>query len=427
MYRRALRPLILLLVLALLTAASGSAVTAATVPPPSPAILSLAQSDPALAALVSSGTVVTAIAAGDEHTCALTAKGQALCWGRNDFGQLGDGTTASRNTPAPVSGLDTGVLAIAAGSNHTCAITAGGAAHCWGHNNGGQLGDGTATNRLTPTPVSGLGTGVAAITGGYKHSCALTEAGAALCWGDNDSGQLGDSTKTDRPTPVPVSGLSSGVAAIDAGLLHSCALTATGAMLCWGANDDYQLGNGTNALKTVPFPVEGLDSGMAAISAGDSHSCAINGAGAALCWGDNTGGQLGFPTSLGYQPRPKEVTGLTSGMAAIAAGQLHTCALTAAGAMFCWGSNSDGRLGDGTTDNRLTPAQVLELSSGVGAIAAGVRHTCAIDSEGRMLSWGGNSCGQLGDGTNGDRATPGYVFGLDGTWPYRVHLPLVIR
>ncbi|MGA9350442.1 MAG: hypothetical protein WBW48_16795, partial [Anaerolineae bacterium] len=184
----------------------------------------------------------TAIAAGYRHTCALTAGG-VKCWGYNGYGQLGDGTWTWRNTPVDVSGLTSGVTTIAAGSYHTCALTAGGGAKCWGHNNNGQLGDGTTTNRNTPVDVSGLTSGVDAIAAGSYHTCALT-AGGVKCWGLNDYGQLGDGTTTNRNTPVDVSGLTSGVAAIAAGYYHTCALTA-GGVKCWGRNNNGQLGDGT--------------------------------------------------------------------------------------------------------------------------------------------------------------------------------------
>ena len=174
---------------------------------------------------------VSAISTGAEHTCALTASGGVKCWGDNLYGQLGDGTNTDRNTPVDVSGLTSGVIAIEAGDNQTCALTSSGGIKCWGRNNYGQLGDGTTVDRNTPADVSGLTTGVSAMSSGEFHTCALMASGGLKCWGRNSQGQLGDSTTTQRTMPVDVSGLASGVAAVSSASDHSCALTSSGEIL----------------------------------------------------------------------------------------------------------------------------------------------------------------------------------------------------
>jgi alpha-tubulin suppressor-like RCC1 family protein len=237
---------------------------------------------------------VSAIAAAIFHTCALTTGGGVKCWGGNSFGQLGDGSVASRTTPVNVFGLTSGVSAIAAGGNHTCALTNGGAVKCWGANFNGQLGDGTTTARLTPVDVSGLTSGVSAIAAGGIHTCALTTGGGVKCWGRNLTGQLGDGTFTSRLTPVDVSGLNSGVSAIAAGGDHTCALTASGGVKCWGWNGNGQLGDGSIGSRTTPVNVSGLTSGVSAIAAGDFHTCALTTGGEAKCWGSHQNGQLGI-------------------------------------------------------------------------------------------------------------------------------------
>jgi len=211
-----------------------------------------------------------AIAAGGIHTCALTSAGAVQCWGDNRSGQLGDGTTIERHSPVTVSGLGSGVAGIAAGGIHSCALTTAGGVKCWGDNRSGQLGDGTTTARHAPVAVVGLGSGVAAVAAGGFHTCALTTSGGVKCWGDNHSGQLGDGTMTEHNTPVPVSGLSSGAVAITAGDYHTCVLTTAGAVKCWGYNSLGQLGNGTIADSPIAVAVSGLSIGVAAISAGAS-------------------------------------------------------------------------------------------------------------------------------------------------------------
>ena len=354
---------------------------------------------------LSSGII--AIAPGANHTCALTAAGGVKCWGSNYYGQLGDDTPTSRLTPVDVNGLSSEVTAIAAGGSHTCALISAGGVKCWGSNIYGQLGDGTTSGRLTSVEVSGLSSGVTAIAGGEFHTCALTAAGEVKCWGDNEYGALGDGTEWSRLTPVDVSGLSSGVTAITAGWGHSCALTAAGGVKCWGDNGSGQVGDGTLESRLTPADVSGLSSRVTAITAGWGHSCALTAAGGVKCWGSNTGDGTGE-----VRLTPVDVSGLSSGIIAIASGGGHACALTAAGGVKCWGWNFYGQLGDGTTTNRLVPVDVSGLSSGVTAIAAGGGHTCALTAAGGVKCWGWNVVGQLGDSTNTDHLTPVDVSGL---------------
>ena len=356
-------------------------------------------------------TGVIVIATGDSHSCALTAAGGVKCWGANTNGQLGDGSTATRLTPVDVSGLAGGVAAIAAGDNHTCALTAAGGVKCWGQNSAGQLGDGSTVPRLTAVDVVGLTGGVASITTGGSHTCALTATGGVKCWGSNGSGQLGDGSSTNRSTPVDVNGLASGVSAIDAGRSHSCVLTAAGGVKCWGYNAFGQLGDGSTATRLTPVDVSGLAGGVAAIAAGAYHSCGLTTAGGVKCWGNNVYGALGDGSTT-TRLTPFDVSGLASGVSAIAVGTYRTCALTATGGVKCWGNNGFGALGDGSTTNRLTPVNVGGLASGVAAIAAGGNHTCALTPQGGVKCWGSNAAGELGDGSTTNRATPVDVSGL---------------
>lgn len=196
------------------------------------------------------------IAAGGSHTCALSgAAGNVKCWGMNWSGELGDGTTTSRSVPVDVAGLTSRVIAVAAGGQHTCALTAGGSLKCWGNNSKGQLGDGTTTKRTTPVNVMTLTSGVIAVAVGEDHTCALTAGRGLKCWGNNSKGQLGDGTTTNRLAPVDVVTLGSGVSLIAAGYLHTCALTIAGGAKCWGDNTAGQLGDGTGKPSRLPVTV----------------------------------------------------------------------------------------------------------------------------------------------------------------------------
>ena len=357
-------------------------------------------------------TGVSAVVAGGSHTCAVTATVGVKCWGDNSSGQLGDGTTTSRSTPADVLRLGIDSATVAAGGFHTCALSTAGAVRCWGNNLVGQVGDGTNTDRNTPVDVPELASHIAAIAAGFNHSCALTTAGTIKCWGQNVFGQLGDETTTDRTAPVDVVGLSSGVAAVATGGGHTCALTTTGGVKCWGDNIYGGLGAATteqcgpfnNPCSTTPVDVVDL-SDVTAVAAGVGHTCALTAAGSVTCWGNNTYGQLGDGSTTNSAV-PVNLSGLTGEIVSISTGSFHTCALTLSGGLKCWGNNDFGQLGDNTTTDRTTPVSVSGLTSGVAALAVGNAHTCALMTEGGVKCWGYNSSGRLGDGTNIDRPTP---------------------
>ena len=356
---------------------------------------------------------------GHYHTCAVTSTGNVQCWGNNSAGQLGDGTITERLAPVTVSGLSN-VKAVTAGKYHTCALTTTGQVYCWGSNNMGQIGDGTATVRLTPVQVSNLPGGVQALGAGHYHTCALTSTGGVRCWGNNAYGQLGNGSSGNiQRTPVTVSGLNSGVQALAAGYDHTCAVTETGNVRCWGNNEFGQLGDNTTHNRSTPVEVSGLTSSAKTIAASYAHTCAVTTIGGVHCWGANWQGQLGDGT-ITQRLTPVPVVDLPGSIAMVAAARNHTCAMTEAGGAFCWGYNWSGRLGDGTTIDRLTPVSVQGLQSGVTAIAADEWHTCARMTASGMRCWGGNGFGQLGDGTTDNRMTPVPVIGFGESTVYTI-------
>jgi alpha-tubulin suppressor-like RCC1 family protein len=349
------------------------------------------------------GYAASAVAAGSAHSCAVTATG-ASCWGNNNFGQLGRGNQQSDSLARPV--LSSLVFQqVATGFGHSCGLTAGGQAWCWGQNTVGQLGDGTLTSRTAPVAVGGAATFTRVATG-TGHTCGLKADGSLFCWGLGSNGQLGTGSTLSSLQPVAVVGgnLFSAVAAGDA---HSCGLRSDGVVLCWGRNVDGRLGDGTTLDHASPAPVAG-SAAYTAIVAGLSHTCALDGGGNAYCWGGGTFGQLGVGSPLpDSATTPRAVAG-GHRFTALAAGAGHTCGLTAEGEAWCWGINSRGQLGDGTTLQRNTPVAV-KAGVPLGAISAGTEHSCAVTVAGNAVCWGRNIEFQLGDGSRVNRLLPAGV------------------
>ncbi len=391
--------------------------------------------------VVSSVVNATRLAAGDTHSCALLTGGAVVCWGGNGNGQLGDGTASDSLAPVRVKAVGgAGDLAnattISVGSQHSCALLSGGGVVCWGANANGQLGDGTTTSSSIPVTVKAVGgagdlSGVTAIGAGYQHSCALLSSGAVVCWGNNTSGRLGDGTLTSSSTPVTVKAVGgasdlAGVTAISVGYQHSCALLISGAVNCWGGNANSQLGDGTASDSLTPVAVKAVGgsdvlSGVISIGAGYQHSCALLAGGTIDCWGNNANGQLGDGTTTVRQT-PVAVTGVgggggLSGVSSLGVGYQHTCALLSGGTVDCWGSSANGQLGDGAISDRTTPVKVKGLGgtgdlSGVSAISPGYQHTCALITGGTVDCWGSNAKSQLGGGELAYNSLPAAVVGL---------------
>jgi alpha-tubulin suppressor-like RCC1 family protein len=359
----------------------------------------------------------TTLSSGLSHTCALLDNGAVSCWGSGEVGRLGNGVNAGKNTPTLTSSLDANrtATAISSGGSHTCAILDDASVSCWGSGSDGQLGDGTTTDRNTPTQTSSLGTGrtAVAISSGAFHTCAILDDASVSCWGWNSEGQLGDGTTTDRNTPTQTSSLGTGrtAVAISSGYAHTCAILDNGAVSCWGDGGNGRLGNGGTSSKTTPILTSSLGTGRTAValSSGYAHTCAILDNGAVSCWGLGSNGRLGNGgTHYKSTPTLTSSLGTERTAVAISSGYAHTCAVLDDASVSCWGQNGYGQLGDGTTTHRNTPTQTSSLGTGRTAVAisSGAFHTCAILDDGSVSCWGYNSFGQLGDGTTTQRNTP---------------------
>ncbi len=324
--------------------------------------------------------------AGGQTSCGVRSDGSAWCWGRNDFGQLGDGTTTLQSSPVQVQG--TGWARITTGGSFTCGVKLDGTLWCWGLNNFGQLGAGDAATSLVPRQV-GLGATWREVSASWQHACATQTDGSLWCWGQNSRGQLGAGTMSPRSTaPVRVVGTQQWTS-VSAGGWHTCATTATGTGYCWGDNGFGQVGDGTATLRINPAAVAG-GLQFAQMSTTWGRSCGVTPAGQVYCWGENANGELGngtrddsmAPVAVSAQGTYSHVgTALTS-----------TCATRTDGQVLCWGDNRYGQLGPAATASSTTPVAAGLSASGV--VSGGWLHLCA---EG-VGCWGANDAGQQGGG-----------------------------
>ncbi len=390
-------------------------------------ITAAVQSITATLALTVRVVTFTTLSAGLIHTCGRVGDGSVYCWGDHSVGQLGSATAPDicngfpcNNTAQSVIGgppLPPGFAALAVGGGHACGLDPAGAAFCWGWNVSGQLGSAPAATTCAgdpcatqPIAVSG-GLAFARLSGGFAHSCGLTAA-AAYCWGENFNGQLGSGSTSSSTAPVAVGGGLS-FDSLSAGAFHTCALTAAGAAYCWGYNEAGQVGDGNTADRTAPQAVIGGLT-FATVSAGRFHSCGVTPAGAAYCWGLNGNGQLGATSASTCSNVPCSLTaiavsgGLT--FASVTAGGFHTCGLTTGGVAYCWGTNSEGELGNGTQVPSPTPVAV---SGGLAfaRLTTGQNHSCGVTTGGVAYCWGLNVFGQLGNGSVTGSLTPAKVLG----------------
>lgn len=343
------------------------------------------------------------LCAGESHTCALKPSGEILCWGRNSDGQLGDGTALDRLVPVPVVELNDATQ-ITCGYQHTCARRRSGAVSCWGQSSYGQLGNGSTDPTQRPVNVSGVDDAVE-VSAGRDFSCLRRASGSVMCFGRNNDGQLGNGTTNDSPTPVDVMTISN-AEAIRSGYGHTCALRAGNQASCWGRDNSRQLGRGGSEFRsTSPIDVAGID-GTTVIAAGGNHSCVIATSGV-MCWGQNNHGQVGNgQTGSGtVQEIPSPVQGLTGTITALSLGEQHSCAIVEGGTVKCWGYNGSRQLGHGSQGDQAQPVDVQGLTAVVD-VAAGYSHTCALTQDGQIYCWGSANRGQLGRGERTHAPTP---------------------
>jgi len=340
-----------------------------------------------------------AISGNSYTTCILLTSSETKCWGAGTSGQIGTSSAINRSTPTSAPTLGAGVVDIAAGPSHTCAVFYTGILKCWGANALGQLGTGTSLDSAIPVTVM---SGVAAVAIGDNHTCALLNTGGVKCWGWNNAGQVGSCSNpggsgagTHCKTPQDIPGLST-VTAIAAGKYHACALLATGGVKCWGYNSQGQLGDGAGTNSSIPLDVFGLSSGVTKIAAGGETTCAVLSTGGARCWGANNYGSLGNGTLTTASNKPVVVTGMSTAVEISVTG--HSCAVLSSGQVQCWGYQSRGEV-DGGGGNKTTPVTVSGLSGLAFKVAVGSQHSCAVFRTGGVQCWGANDYGQLGNGT----------------------------
>jgi alpha-tubulin suppressor-like RCC1 family protein len=376
-------------------------------------------------------SAATRIAGGVSHSCVIS-NGKAYCWGDNTGGELGNGSTTQSNVPVAVStsGVLSGktLIQVSGGSDFTCALDSAGSAYCWGLNANGELGNGSTTGSSVPVAVTTTGAlsgkTLTQISVGGLHACALDSAGLAYCWGFNSNGQLGNNTTTDSDVPVAAtaSGVLSGktLTQITAGGVHTCAVDSSGLAYCWGDDSAGELGNNSTTDSSVPVAVttSGVLSGktLTQLSGGSNFTCALGSTGAAYCWGTNANGELGNGSTTGSSvPVAVTTTGVLSGktLTGITRGAAYACALDSAGLAYCWGQNANGQLGNNSTTDSDVPVAVTATGvlSGktLAQVGGGGFDACALDSAGTAYCWGLNTSGQLGNNSTTQSAVPVFV------------------
>jgi alpha-tubulin suppressor-like RCC1 family protein len=345
---------------------------------------------------------MAAVSVGPNHTCARLETGELACWGNNSSGQLGNGTTVDALLPVPVQGISNAV-ALSANGDSASAVLLDGTVRCWGVRYSSV--SGVVRSSSVPAPVDGIGSAELISAGDLNHTCVVETGGIVRCWGANQFGQLGNGTTSDAIEPVAVSNLT-GALAVSANGFHTCVLIADGHVRCWGDGTDGVAGGTGRNFVTVPMEVNGLDDAVA-ISVGTFHACAVRAAGSVVCWGRNYEHELGTNLADDVSPSPVTVEGVSHAVS-LASGEQHTCAVDSDGTVWCWGGNTSGELGSGTHSESALASPVHGLEA-AESVSAGTGSTCALLRDHTVRCWGRNTFGALGNGTTQDSLSPVHV------------------
>ena len=329
---------------------------------------------------------IAPIAAGSNHSAAVTKDGDLYMWGSNGGGRLGNGSRTNSYTPVKIM---KNVAAVSLGDEHSAAVTKDGSLYMWGYNRYGQLGNGSTTDSYTPIKIM---ENVTAVSLGYYHSAAVTKDGSLYMWGANYCGQLGNGSTTDSYTPIKI---MENVATVSLGDYHSAAITKDGSLYMWGYNGSGQLGNGSTT--NISTPVKIMEN-VAMVSLGYNHSAAVTKDGSLYMWGNNYSGQLGNGSTTNRSTPVK----IMEKVAAVSLGGNHSAAITKDGGLYTWGDNYFGQLGNGSIKNSDTPIKIM---SNVVSSAGG-SHTIALKKNGTVYTWGDNEYGEFGNGNKSNQTSP---------------------